>query len=393
MAPGAIKAAFRAIDGTLWFGTSKGLSRLVPGTDVQPEAPRPILLTGLSVAGERRMVSALGETAMTLQELAASQNQLQIDFVGLSFVPGEVLRYQYRLVGSSADWSAPSQERTVTLASLAPGRYQFLVRAVNADGVASAAPAVIAFGILPPFWQRWWFLTLVASALGLIIYALYRYRVARILELANVRTRIASDLHDDIGANLTKISILSEVARQKLGNGNGEQDSPLASIARISRESVASMSDIVWAINPQRDNLHDVVRRMRLHAEETCMPNEIELEFEAPEDRDLKLGIDTRRCLYLVFKEAINNAARHSGCWRIRVALSLEKEWLWLEIADNGLGLDVAEESDGNGILSMRRRAESLGGEFEIESITGNGTAVRLRLPYTQSNLFLLGQR
>ncbi|MGI8734180.1 MAG: ligand-binding sensor domain-containing protein [Pyrinomonadaceae bacterium] len=389
LAPGNVMAAFRDRDGVLWFGTWNGLSRLAPGADDEQSQPPPILITALTVAGKRQSVSALGDTEISLPDLAADSNQLQIDFVALSFAPGEVLRYQYQLEGSDSEWSVPAEQRTVNFANLAPGRYKFSVRAVNSDGAISPQPATVTFTILPPFWQRWWFVMLTLAAICLIVYLLYRYRVARILELANVRTRIASDLHDDIGANLTKISILSEVARQQLGNGDDEKDSPLASIARISRESVASMSDIVWAINPRRDSLRDVIRRMRLHAEETCLPHEIELEFDAPADLDLKLGSETRRSLYLVFKEALNNAVRHSGCWRIRVALSIDRDRLMLELTDNGLGFDAASENDGNGLVSMRRRAEALGGKLEIASSAGNGTTIRLQLPGAQLHRFL----
>ncbi|MCM3870496.1 MAG: hypothetical protein ND895_07385 [Pyrinomonadaceae bacterium] len=189
--------------------------------------------------------------------------------------------------------------------------------------------------------------------------------------------------------NLTKISILSEVARQQQANGNGEKDSPLVSIARISRESVAAMSDIVWAINPHRDSLNDVVRRMRLHAEETCLPNEIQLDFQAPEDAKLKLGIEVRRCLYLIFKEGINNAARHSGCWRIEVILALDRDFVRLDIRDNGLGFNPDAESEGNGVASMRRRAEAVGGTLEIVSSSGHGTSVHVRLPNLKSHVFL----
>lgn len=393
LAPGRVISGGRAIDGTLWIGTDKGLSHIVPNTNAVPEPPPPILITELHQGGERQRTSVRGETSLLLPDVTADRDQLQINFVGLSFAPGEVPRYQYKLESADRDWSALTDKRFVNYARLAPGRYRFSVRAINSEGAVSVQPATVTFTILPPIWQRWWFVALTILALGLIVYLLYRYRISRIIELANVRTRIASDLHDDIGSNLTKISILSEVARQQHGNGNGGHDSPLASIARISRESVASMSDIVWAINPQRDSLRDVIRRMRLHAEETCYPHEIDLEFNAPADPEVKLGIETRRSLYLTFKEALNNAVRHSGCWRIRVVLSLEREWLLLEISDNGLGFDEAAESDGNGLLNMRRRAEALGGKLEIVSAAGTGTTVRLRVRHSQLFRFSPFQR
>lgn len=388
LAPGHMIAAFRDSQGVLWFGTHDGLSRFAPGTDDEPAQPPPILMTGLRIEGVPRLVSALGESDIRLPDLAADESQLQIDFTGLAYAPGEVLRYQYRLEGSGADWSAPTEQRTVNFASLAPGSYRFLVRAVNSDGVVSASPAILTFVVLPHFWQRWWFIALVVVSLGIVMYAMYRYRVARIFELASIRTRIAIDLHDDIGANLTKISILSEVARQQAGNGEGPTDSPLASIARISRESVTAMSDIVWAVNPSRDSLGDLIRRMRLHAEESCLHQAIDLDFQAPSSEEgLRLGVDQRRDLFLIFKEAVSNAVRHSGCSKLEVKLSVENGSIALIISDNGSGFDSSVESEGNGLLSMQRRAESLGAKLSIESQVGDGTSIHVTVPLAAKKL------
>jgi signal transduction histidine kinase len=394
LAPGVFQAAFRDRNGVLWFGMSSGLARLAPIAERPPASP-PVLITGLRVTGVPQRVSALGDRDTSLPDFAPHQNQLQIDFVGLAFGPGEVLRYQYRLEGADANWSALSEQRTVTYASLAPGSYKFIVRAVNSDGIPSAHPATIAFAILSPVWQRPWFLTLVALAVGLMVHALYRYRVARLLEMANMRTRIATDLHDDIGANLTRIALLSEVAKQRddaerdsraegqsVVQGTASEDGPLASIARIARESVASMSDIVWAINPARDSLLDLTRRMRQHADEIFTLRGIELHFNAPVAHDgLRLDVDVRRDLLLIFKEAVNNSARHSRCSRVEIDLRVEGSRLLLIVADNGVGFDPSHESDGQGVLSMTRRAQRLKGVLEITSRSGLGTTVRLTLP------------
>lgn len=384
LVPGEIRAAFRERGGALWFTARNGFSRFVPEPE-RPSTPPPVLVTSLSVAGDRQNVSALGETNVSLADLAPDRNQLQIDFVGLSFAPGEVLRYQYRLEGADKDWSGPVAQRTVTYARLAPGNYRFLVRAVNADGVVSATPATLRFTVLPPIWQRSWFIALVAIAIGLIVYAIYRYRVARLLELANIRTRIATDLHDDIGANLTRISMLSEVARQQHGNGSERADNPLLSIARIARESVASMSDIVWAINPERDSLRDVIRKMRRHAEEVFSIRDVELHFETPSSKDSqKLGVTMRRDLLLIFKEAVNNVARHSNCSRVNIELRLEGSQVLLTILDDGVGFDTSVASEGHGLQSMKRRAETLGGTLAIASAPGQ-TKLTARIPLNQS--------
>ncbi|HEY3027399.1 MAG TPA: two-component regulator propeller domain-containing protein [Pyrinomonadaceae bacterium] len=387
LAPGGFLAAFRDRRGELWFGTPKGLSRFLPAD--QPEAaPPPIMITGLRVSGLPRIVSAFGETEISMPDLAPNQNQVQVDFMSLSFAPGQVLRYQYKLEGAGVDWSSPTEQRTVNFANLAPGYYQFLVRAVNSDGVTSAHPGLITFRILPPVWERWWFLALVALALGITAYLLYRYRVTRLLEVANMRTRIATDLHDDIGANLTRISILSEVAKQQFGNGKDESANPLSSIAEIARESVASMSDIVWAINPERDSLRDLTRKMRQHADEVFTLRNIELQFNAPgPEQNLKLGVDVRRDFLLIFKEAVNNAARHSQCSKVRIDFQADGSFLSLVVSDDGVGFAPAAAVEGHGLNSMRQRAARLGGTLKVEAAEGKGTTVSATIPATQERV------
>ena len=383
LASGAFLSAFRDRHGALWFGMHGGLSRFVPEVE-ERTSPPPIVITGLGIAGSMQTVSALGEKLISLSDLRAGQNQLQIDFVGLSFAPGDVLHYQYKL--GDADWSAPTEQRVVNLANLAPGRYRFMVRAVNSDGIASPEPALVTFRILPPFWLRWWFITLILLIVAAAAYRFYRYRVARLLEVADMRTRIATDLHDDIGANLTRISILSEVAKQQFGNGREDATSPLSSIAEIARESVASMSDIVWAINPERDSLRDLTRKMRQHADEVFTVRDIDLEFNAPQsDRELKLGINLRRDLLLIFKEAVNNAARHSNCSRVVIDFLPCDRHLSLRVADNGRGFDMMSERAGQGLVSMRRRAEKLNGSFVVHTSPGNGTVVSFKVPLSRT--------
>src|SRR5262249_21267519 len=171
---------------------------------------------GLSVAGTAHKISELGVTELSGLEFGANQNSIQIDFFGLGFGTGETLRYQYKLEGANSDWNAPIDGRTVNYENLSQGDYRFMVLAVNSEGLTSATPAIVAFRILPPLWRRWWFLTLAAMLLGSLVYFVERYRIARLIELERVRTRIATDLHDDIGSSLSQISVLSEVARSQL---------------------------------------------------------------------------------------------------------------------------------------------------------------------------------
>jgi len=379
LASNALTVAFRDRQGALWFGTDLGLSRLIPGPD-PPHQPPPILISGLRIAGNSLAISALGESEVSGLVLNPNQNQLSVDFVGLGFAAGEGLKYQYKLVGANEEWSAPTDQRTINYASLSPGRYQFQVRAVTSDGSISPAPATINFRILPPLWQRWWFVTLVLLTAGMGIATIYRYRVRRLIELERVRTRIATDLHDDIGASLSLIAMLSEVAQRQVPRGNSSVAEPLSSIATASRELVDSMSDIVWAVNPRKDRLSELVKRMRRFASDAFSSRDIALQFEAPDDHDFKLGADARREIFFIVKEGVNNIARHSGCTEAAVILQVQSGSLRLELCDNGKGFVPSPANEGNGLANMRERTRRLGGEFEVVT-NGHGTTLRLVVP------------
>ena len=382
-----MQVAFRDAHGSLWFGTDQGLSRFYPQPDDSPRS-LPIFLSGLRVNGIAHHVSELGETEISKFVLAPDQNEVQIDFVGLDFGTRREVRYQYKLEGSGADWSTSTNLRTVNYASLGSGNYRFLVRAVTADGVLSEIPASVAFTILRPIWQRWWFLILVVMTIGLATYGLYRYRLARLIELERVRTRIATDLHDDIGSNLSVVAGLSEVLRLRMGTVDETIAGQLSVIAKVSQRSVDAMSDIVWAVNPQKDHLRDLVQRMRRFASDAFSARNIQLVFDAPEaDERIRLGAETRRQVFLIFKESVNNAARHSGCARARVSLTVTNGTLAFSVSDDGKGFDGDGIEAGEGLLSMRQRAKKIGSELLITSSAGTGTTVQLRAPLVEKLL------
>ncbi|HMJ07641.1 MAG TPA: ATP-binding protein, partial [Pyrinomonadaceae bacterium] len=367
--------AYRDKNNGLWFGTANGLARFTPGP-VRPRVPPNALITGVRVAGVSQPISVLGEDHPQRLELAADKNQVSVDFLGLGASLGEKLSYEYRLSG--ADWT-PTIERTVNFSNLRSGDYTFEFRAITGDRIYSE-PAVISFYIATPIWKRWWVITSAFALAILAVYLFYKNRFSHLIEMERMRTRIATDLHDDIGANLTRISLLSEVAKQSTTNGN---DHLLGSIAGIARESVASMNDIVWAISPEHDSLLDLTRRMRQHADEIFTLRDIELDLNAPaDDAGMKLSVGVRRDVLLIFKEAVNNAARHSGCSRVHIDFGCEHYVLTLTVVDNGGGFDPAiTDGDGHGLRSMMRRARSLGGELTIDSRPANGTSIRLILP------------
>jgi two-component sensor histidine kinase len=387
LAKSEVMKAFRDSRGTLWFGTRDGLSRLLPEPE-RPEPPPPILISGMRISGVPHPISELGETSLSGLVLQSHQNQIEIDFFGLSFSAGENLRYQYRFEGVDRDWSPPTDQRTVA-ASLTPGTYRFLVRAVNTEGVTSATSAVISFRILRPIWQRWWFILLAALLFAALIYLVYRYRVAQLLQVERVRTRIATDLHDDIGASLSRMAILSEVVKHQNG-GTGEAEGLLTEIAESARGLVDSMSDIVWSIDPRRDDLRSVVQRVRQFASDVLEAKGIGWEFRLqPEVEKVKIGPEQRRHLYLIFKEGINNVVRHAdGAKNVSLSLALNHQHLVGEIRDDGCGFTPRPPGEingrsrgGNGLVNMRARAEEVKGRVEIESVPARGTTLKLILP------------
>jgi signal transduction histidine kinase/ligand-binding sensor domain-containing protein len=224
--------------------------------------------------------------------------------------------------------------------------------------------------------------------------ALGRSREERLAELERVRRRIATDLHDDIGSSLTQIAILSEVAHQHVDRGDKRALDPLTNIIRISNELVDAMSDIVWAINPKKDHLSDLLQRMRRFASDVFTARNIAFQFNSTADNNIELGANLRREIFLVFKETINNTVKHSGCSQTEVEFHVEGDWLTLKVSDDGKGFDAAAAAagaertshwkGGNGIVSMRKRAAEMGGEFNIVSSTGEGTTSTLRVPVSR---------
>lgn len=399
---GALRAAFRDRHGALWFGTTEGVSRFVPPgphtpATGSPATGSPVVIQGLRAARRPVSVSAFGVSRFEGLRLETNEQRLQVDYVAFDLRA----RYQHRLQGIN-EWSAPSDERSVLLEGLAPGGYRFEVRAISEEGFVSREPATVGFYVVPPVWRRWWFLLLMAAALCAVAYALHRYQLNQVLALERVRLRIASDLHDDIGSSLSQVSMLGELARRSLDGANPRAVELIERMASASREAVAAMGDIVWSIHPRNDRLSDLVQRMRGFASDVLSARDIHLDFLVPPaEAALALPLEMRRDLLLIFKESVNNAARHSGCGRVRVELRIMGKNLLMTVEDNGCGFDPSEENRGYGLRTIQARARKLGGSCEVRRVggvaagadggpgcgsgrgTGSGTVVVVSLPMT----------
>ncbi len=400
-------------DGNLWFVSRNTLVRFLPEMEKAVNPPQ-VFIDKISVNGIAQKISAMGETKIELGELASNQNQIQIDFFALTFGAGENIKYQYLLDGQ--DWSNPTNQQTVNL-DLATGQHYFEVRALRFDGVAGERTAIATFQIRAPIWARTWFILLCIFGAAVIIFGIHRYRTTnlrainsaleearlaeeklrksrdeRLAELEKVRSRIATDLHDDIGASLTQIAILSEVA-QAQSKGNGVTD-PLTKISFVSNELVGTMSDIVWSINPAKDHLSDLTQRMRRFASDILSAKGIVFQFTLPAaSKEITVNANVRREVFLIFKESISNIVKHSEAKNVGLKLDVSDNTLMLEISDDGKGFATDKffenslssfELGGNGISNMQKRAKEMMGRLDVSSKIGFGTIIKLSLPMEQ---------
>jgi signal transduction histidine kinase len=383
LAGDTVQIAHRDRTGALWFGGRRGLTRLVPAEEAARRAPR-VLISGLRIAGARRELSPLGELLIPELALGASENRVEVEYLGIGAGAGSPLQYEYRL-REEDPWSPSSADRSVDFARLAPGRYRFEVRAVTAEGIRSAEPAMLSFIVRPPIWRRWWFLLAVASAMLAGLLAVHRRRLRRLLELERVRTRIAADLHDDLGASLSRIAIQSEAARQQV-RGQPVAEHMLEDIGATARSLTDSARDMVWAIDPRQDDLKSLVTRLRPFVAELAEARGIAWRLkDPPSAAQVRLGADQRRQLFLLLKEAVTNVVRHAGAGSIAIDLEIAGGELRAAVVDDGRGFEVEAadrpEAAGHGLRNMRARAASIGGVLEIESQPGGGTRIGVRMP------------
>jgi signal transduction histidine kinase len=226
--------------------------------------------------------------------------------------------------------------------------------------------------------MTWWFRTLMVLAVVSAAYGFYQFRLNQALKLQAIRDRIASDLHDEVGSNLSNIYIFSNVAQQK-ANANQQTAPLLQKIMDYTQQSMEAMNDIVWMINTRNDRFENIIVRMRTLAAELTETSDCALQMNFDESlNDVKLNMEERKNFYLIYKEAINNLVKYAGCKNVWVDMSLRQNTVTLIIRDNGKGFDVANTSTGNGIFNMKKRAEFLNGTFRVDSKIGEGTTLQL---------------
>ena len=373
----------RDADGTLWIPREDQIVRYVPAPAPAGRAP-PIWIGSVRVAGEPLPLPTMGATSLPEVRLRSDQRQIQIDWFSLGFGLEERLRFQFRLDGADEEWSEPTRELSVVYASLAPGHYRFRVRAVNAAGGTSLQPATLAFIVPPPLYRQGWFVALMATALALLLIAIHRARLRRVLEMERIRSRIAADLHDEIGANLARVSLLTEVTRRAVRARPETAEAMLGEIGETSRSLVTAVGDVAFCIDPGRGALDAFVARVRRFGDDLLTSSGIGWEFSVHGDTSgIVLSSDQRRHLLAIVKESLRNALRHAGARCVALTLVVDSSSLRLELRDDGRGFDAvaAAANGGHGLRNLRTRADDLGGNLTVMSDPGTGTRLVLELP------------
>ncbi|HJQ97146.1 MAG TPA: ATP-binding protein, partial [Candidatus Polarisedimenticolaceae bacterium] len=369
-------------DGGVWFSDPHGVARLIPAGSTR--LPSPVArLAALRVDGEAWPIGPLGTARLGPIQLTPGAHRIAAEFFAIDHAPGERISFQHELEGKGG-WSTPSDARTLEFPRLGPGRHLLLVRAVRStQGTADAASVDI---LIPaPVWQRAWFVTLIVAVLLGSAMVGYRIRVGRLLAFERMRTGIATDLHDAVGADLSRISLLADIALRDVETQPERVRTMLGEVARTARDAVREMSDIVWALQSKPADLGQVLGRVRDYAADVAAPSGIDLQVRAGEPAEgAKLDDGGRRELYLLLKEAVSNAIRHAGARTIEITVDARAGGFVAEVRDDGRGFDPAAppaSRGGRGLGNMRRRAERLGGELTVTSAAGSGTTVRIDVP------------
>lgn len=310
------------------------------------------------------------------------KDPVEIELASNNFVNEKENRVFYQLEGWDNDWKELSGQSFIRYEQLPPGRYVFNTRQVNAGGVAGMTSS-FTFEIAPPFYQSWWFIVLLILVTALLVYIIYRSRLKKAVEMERLRTRIATDLHDDIGATLSSISMYSDAVKQQVKEKLPHLVPVMDKIGENSRDMVTSMSDIVWAINPDNDDGSKLIERIGNHAQDLCSAKDIRLTYTTdPAINNLVLPLEIRKNIYLVFKEALNNALKYASPSNIQIGLRINNRRLELQIRDDGKGFDQQAVVTGNGLKNMTERANEINGTMEIGSTPGAGTSVTFSCPF-----------
>jgi ligand-binding sensor domain-containing protein/signal transduction histidine kinase len=401
--PGACKAS----DGQLWFPTTKGIAIVDHSNVTTNLIPPPVVIEEFSAdaKGVKGRATALAGNAL---RMPPGSQRFEIRYTGLSFAAPDRVRFKHRLSGLEDDWVEADTRRLAEYSYLKPGPYTFQVIACNNDDIWNETGASLSFTVLPWFWQTWWFKTAgllgFSTSVGAAVLWIARRRARRKLEqverqraIERERARIARDIHDDLGASLTRITMLSQTMRSE-AVGEPHKEVAADRINRTARELTLAMDEIVWAVNPKHDTLDSLASYLSGYAQDFLSGAGIGCRLELPMRLPARvLTAEVRHNLFLAFKEALNNIVKHSSATEVEISLRLAENGFTLELADNGCGFVIngangasgpgkpAGFSRGNGLLNIKKRLEEVAVHCDWHTAPGQGTRVTMTIP-TETN-------
>ena len=361
--------------------------------ELKPNLQPPlVMIESVRVDGQEQKTNLFTSAWHQSITIPPGHEQLEIHYTALNFSAPDEVRFKYRLEGRETAWTEAGNTRVAYYSKVPPGHYRFHVIACNEDGVWNETGSVLDVTVQPQFWQTCWFRTTAILCLVGFIVAVVRYLSTQKLQrqlqmlkqqeaLEKERSRIARDLHDQLGANLTQVALLGEMAEADK-NSPEEIESHAQQISQTARETTRSLDEIVWAVNPSNDTLDGLVNYVCKYAQEYLALAGLRYRAEVPAQLPaVIIPPEVRHNVFLAFKEAVNNVVKHAQASEARIRLQLQPGNFTLEIEDNGRGLggpDANAAPARNGLRNMRKRMEDIHGEFSISPGTEGGTMVRL---------------
>lgn len=390
--------------GVLFFGSPGGFSYFNPRQIIENQHPPKVEITDLKIRNQsvvpRQQKGAVLQQSINLTDaitLRYNQDMIEFQFAALDFNRPEKNTFAYRLVGFDPDWVHIGGRSNVTFTNLSPGHYRLLVKAANNDQYWSEQARVLQITVLPPPWKTWWAFTIYACLLLASLFAAIRWFVQRqTRELAaqhrqtqmryeerdRLRKKHAADFHDELGHRFTKISLFLELANRRASN-TGEVQNYLAKIRQHTSALSDGVRDLIWGLDPQKDNLYQTLLRLQEFGDNLFEYANIEFHTSGIQSSlsAINLSADDKRQILFIFKEAMNNCLKHAQAKKTALVFCITKGIATLKFKDDGLGFKHTPSlKQGYGLKNMQQRALKLDGELTIDSHPGEGTSITLEM-------------
>ncbi len=357
----------------VWILTDQGVVRFTPEHSYDHTGDFHTQLRGIIVRGDTLSAGRFGNKH---PEFDFTDNEIRFTFESFDYFSGDQLQFRVKLKGFDADWSGWTSEYWKDYTNISEGTYNFQVEARNIYGVQSAA-IPFSFTIFPPWYRTWWAYILYGLLAGSVVYTGYRIRLNQVLREQRIRNRIAGDLHDEISATLSSISYFAQAIKGKSDDARDSRFIQL--IADSAGEAKEKITDIVWAINPEHDDWISFLAKCRRYASDLLDSKNISYTTDIDNDIPGTLNMQFRQHLWMIYKEMLTNAARHSDATHVEIKLKMEKGRLKLIVSDNGKGISK-DDDFGNGLSNIRKRASEINAEISLESKPGFGTRWHIKV-------------